>query len=720
MKVALEVASPGIQGCGRESSRVASFITLEQVLGPLTPSRTANCELEILCGQLLGSLVTLLELRNPYDIDHCRLVAHYCREIGAEAGLPKAVLDRTVRAAEVHTLGVHLQMEEKLTHQSLPVCGPAPDGGRAVPIHRREEQILRHALGPTSRYGDCVEVLLRRHDWYRERGDAIPTEARLLAVADAFVDLATPKAHRPPEPAGEVLSRIQEMSRTQFDPAFVEALARVMERSRWDASARQERFNEARCRHYLGLGRFYTQIHEWDWALRTSLAAEKMAVEMGDRGLEVAAISAQFMTYCDRGELERARELLQRVRVHTSTEREKQAYHLFWGVLEWMCGHQANGQEILERVASRYARDGNLAGLAAALGLQANLTLLHRGRQSADHLEVLERWMRLLAEHDLFDVVERYRPFIIPCLLNAVMQDVSGSLARNLLTRLGEPCQAALQRRLAGIAPQLWVKELMPEPVIPCAEATPSAPSVAAELSILTLGGLRLEYRGRTLTQDDFPTRKAMRLLAQLAVTRGPVCGERLLEQLWPDADPNRARNSLRTALHQLRRLLRQLLDDPASPVFERNRKTGTVCLQLEYGLDFEQFIELLQQVDLEHCKQALALYRGEFLEGLEDDWIEGLRIKLRDDYVKALQLLGRCYLDQGQTEAAELAVRKALSIDDLREESHRLLVETLVRDGRSADAVRHYEAAVDLFEQEIGVAPLALAQPLKEAGLML
>jgi HD-GYP domain-containing protein (c-di-GMP phosphodiesterase class II) len=52
----------------------------------------------------------------------------------------------------------------------------------------------------------------------RRRGDAIPLEARVLAVADAFDAMTSPRPYGPPLPTSEALTEIDCCAGTQFDP----------------------------------------------------------------------------------------------------------------------------------------------------------------------------------------------------------------------------------------------------------------------------------------------------------------------------------------------------------------------------------------------------------------------------------------------------------------------------------------------------------------------
>jgi HD-GYP domain-containing protein (c-di-GMP phosphodiesterase class II) len=58
-------------------------------------------------------------------------------------------------------------------------------------------------------------------------GEAIPLAARILAVADAFDAMTTPKSYRPGMTPGAAVQRLQLNSGTQFDPDVVDAASRL-------------------------------------------------------------------------------------------------------------------------------------------------------------------------------------------------------------------------------------------------------------------------------------------------------------------------------------------------------------------------------------------------------------------------------------------------------------------------------------------------------------
>jgi DNA-binding SARP family transcriptional activator len=125
----------------------------------------------------------------------------------------------------------------------------------------------------------------------------------------------------------------------------------------------------------------------------------------------------------------------------------------------------------------------------------------------------------------------------------------------------------------------------------------------------------------------DFSHRKAQALLAYLAVERSRAQPrEHLATLLWGRTGEERARHNLRQALSKLRTLCPELVDTQGSAI----KLTATACQS-----DVSEFEDLAGSNDPAELRRALALYRGELLEGYSarepayQDWLELARARL-------------------------------------------------------------------------------------------
>jgi HD-GYP domain-containing protein (c-di-GMP phosphodiesterase class II) len=59
------------------------------------------------------------------------------------------------------------------------------------------------------------------------QGDAIPLEARIVAVADAFDAMTTNRAYRQPRTPDEAIQELRRCSRVQFDDTVIDAFVQA-------------------------------------------------------------------------------------------------------------------------------------------------------------------------------------------------------------------------------------------------------------------------------------------------------------------------------------------------------------------------------------------------------------------------------------------------------------------------------------------------------------
>lgn len=169
--------------------------------------------------------------------------------------------------------------------------------------------------------------------------------------------------------------------------------------------------------------------------------------------------------------------------------------------------------------------------------------------------------------------------------------------------------------------------------------------------TILLLGPPRVEHDGEPVEVD---TRKAIALLAYLAVTQRSHARDVLATLLWPEYAPSRARAALR-------RTLSSLVRARAEGWLEPNRESVGLNRD-ETWVDVDRFHDLLVRrrshghPESEVCpdclpllSEAVALYRDDFLAGFAlrdsvafDDWQFFEAEGLRREVAGALEKLSR------------------------------------------------------------------------------
>ena len=223
-------------------------------------------------------------------------------------------------------------------------------------------------------------------------------------------------------------------------------------------------------------------------------------------------------------------------------------------------------------------------------------------------------------------------------------------------------------------------------------------------VSITLLGPFRLIKGGVPLL--DLPV-KASALLAFLAMQSDPTSREALAELIWPDREKEQSRQSLRQAISSIRRSL----GDIADQVIKTNRGGPGISL---YGVsvDANQLANINAVDGLDTFTRRAKLCRGEFLAGFPsisnpfDEWVLLQRSKASNAAACILGKLASLQMQHGHFDAAIETGQQLISLDPLREDSHRLLMEMYAKMGRRAEALRQYEACAQILRTELNVDP--------------
>jgi DNA-binding SARP family transcriptional activator len=191
-------------------------------------------------------------------------------------------------------------------------------------------------------------------------------------------------------------------------------------------------------------------------------------------------------------------------------------------------------------------------------------------------------------------------------------------------------------------------------------------------LRLRTLGQVGL-YDVTTNTQLLGPG-KPLALLIYLCLAPGRrISRDFLLNLLWDDLEPERARRALRQALFHVRRLL----GEDSLPGVEE------LALAADVQVDRDAFLESIERGDLAH---ALNLYSGEFLPafgvpgGVEfERWADLERDRLLDAFLRCTELVVRRQLNEASFRDAQRNARRARQEAPQSEQAWRVLLEAVI-----------------------------------------
>lgn len=138
--------------------------------------------------------------------------------------------------------------------------------------------------------------------------------------------------------------------------------------------------------------------------------------------------------------------------------------------------------------------------------------------------------------------------------------------------------------------------------------------------------------------------------------------------------------------------------------------------------VDVLAFKGLVKSGTMPSLEQAVALYRGELLEGLNprplafEDWLTVERSHLWEYATQALTALLQHYLESGAKQRAIQFGVRLLALDPLREPVHRTLMQLYAQLGRYGAALRQYQVCRTVLQRELQVAPEPATEQLHQA----
>ncbi len=232
-------------------------------------------------------------------------------------------------------------------------------------------------------------------------------------------------------------------------------------------------------------------------------------------------------------------------------------------------------------------------------------------------------------------------------------------------------------------------------------------------LELTLLGGFELRLGdGARL---ELSSKKAKALLACLALSLGrPLSRGKIAALLWPLSAEDQARTSLRQTLAVLRRVL----GEPSDRMMISSAE-GLSLDPTAVTVDVIAFEACLAEGGRAHLAQAVEIYRGQMLDGLDvradpfEEWLRDERARLSALAAGAIEQLMALREDEGEPEAALLLARRLLSLDPLREDAHRAAMRLLQGQKRWNEALKQYGDCAECLGSELGLEPQEETQAL-------
>ena len=236
-------------------------------------------------------------------------------------------------------------------------------------------------------------------------------------------------------------------------------------------------------------------------------------------------------------------------------------------------------------------------------------------------------------------------------------------------------------------------------------------------LRIYTLGRFSIVKDGQPVHWSGKGQKRPLDLLkALISCGAREVSQEKLAEMLWPEAEGDAAKASLKATLHRLRGVVgHEAIAVAAGRVTLDAQRCWVDVWALERRLT--QLLDTqLPAIAAGEEQQLLALYHGPFLHDTDSPFAIGPRERLRSKFLRAMEHVGQGLCAVQACEAALLCYQKGLEVDPLAERFYRGLMECYECLQRHAEGLEVYQHCRQTLGRELGVAPSAAIEVLAKA----
>lgn len=246
----------------------------------------------------------------------------------------------------------------------------------------------------------------------------------------------------------------------------------------------------------------------------------------------------------------------------------------------------------------------------------------------------------------------------------------------------------------------------------------PIATSPVVDLTIKTLGHVEI-FRDVTkpFAPDAWTTRRARDIFCYIATSKHRrVDKDILIDLFWGDEDLDSVEKNFHPTISHIRKALN------SRQAFKQNFlvfRDGAYQLnpELSYSIDTEEFENYIAEAEnakrekdaklfRKNLESAHALYRGEFMAGVYDDWAEERRHYYSEQFSRILSALAKLSFSEKSWSNALKFANEILHLDPYREDMHRLVMKVFSAQSKPAQVKEQFETLQNLLKKELGVEP--------------
>jgi HD domain-containing protein len=209
--------------------RLVAYVLAGGIVGVVSSSLRARLrQLQQVNAQVVFAFARAIDVMHRDTAEHSGTVSTHAVVIAHELGLDRQTIERVRWASLLHDVGKLAVPREVLDKPGRLTASEWASVQAHVPASI-------DILAGIDAFRPYLEGIRHHHEHFDGSGypdglagDAIPLDARIIAVADAFDAMTSKRPYRPSLSGADALTELRRASNTQFDPTIVEAFARAL------------------------------------------------------------------------------------------------------------------------------------------------------------------------------------------------------------------------------------------------------------------------------------------------------------------------------------------------------------------------------------------------------------------------------------------------------------------------------------------------------------
>ncbi|MCK4249691.1 MAG: response regulator [Candidatus Omnitrophica bacterium] len=205
------------------------------------------------CLETIAVLAAMIEANDPLTRGHSEWVKKYTLLIARQMGMSEESLELLRRAALMHDIG-KIGIDSKILNK------PGPLSYAQRLIVQKHPLIGIQILRPLKALSKILPIIYYHHEFYDGRGymnklkgEEIPLESRILAVADALEAMSSNRPYRRALSREKIIEELETGKGGQFDPQIVQCVLDLIKQNRFEFCDNRTGGTKLSCQSYKKL-----------------------------------------------------------------------------------------------------------------------------------------------------------------------------------------------------------------------------------------------------------------------------------------------------------------------------------------------------------------------------------------------------------------------------------------------------------------------------------